>query len=226
MVEVPIIVISSPKEKSGKTTLALNLAAALWADDYLVNFFATDPAKLQFFLEKRHQLCQAHKTKLPFPRVINTLDEVAAQDGLKQAIIADIAAADNQKYADIFAAAHTLITVSARKEDMNWSLGDPYFSVVWQAKKNAAHRGAQLNWIVVPNQVESAKQLPTWQLVDLAKRYGFRVAQPLHYRAAFQHVAGGYGVADMALKPQIFPMTMADVYARREILTLTDFLWQ
>jgi hypothetical protein len=48
----------------------------------------------------------------------------------------------------------------------------------------------------------------------------------LHFREAFCHIQDGFCAADMLLAPQFFKMTMADVYARREILTLTDFLWK
>ena len=83
-----------------------------------------------------------------------------------------------------------------------------------------------MNWIVVPDQLTAASDDFSDTLSELAKRHGFRVASSLHYRSAFQHINDGYCAADMAVFPKVFPMAMADVYARREILTLTDFLWR
>lgn len=227
MAEIPIIVISSSREGTGKTTLALNLAAAMWCDGYNVGLLTQNNVAVQNFMQKRREVCTQHNIKMPFPYLLQNMEELPFDTGEKSVIIADIAAADTQKYAAIFERAHTLITVAASREDLNWGINHPYANVVWQAKKLRAAKGMPfMNWIVVPDQLTAASVNFTDELGELAKRHGFRVATPLHYRSAFQHITEGYCAADMAVFPKVFPMTLADVYARREILTLTDFLWQ
>ena len=227
MAEIPVIVISSSREGTGKTTLALNLAAAMWCDGYNVGLLTQNNVAVQNFMQKRREVCTQHNLKMPFPYLLQNMEELPFDTGEKSVIIADIAAADTQKYAAIFERAHTLITVAASREDLNWGINHPYANVVWQAKKLRAAKGMPfMNWIVVPDQLTAVSISFTDELGELAKRHGFRVATPLHYRSAFQHITEGYCAADMAVFPKVFPMTLADVYARREILTLTDFLWQ
>ena len=227
MAEIPIIVISSSREGTGKTTLALNLAAAMWCDGYNVGLLTQNNVAVQNFMQKRREVCTQHNIKMPFPYLLQNMEELPFDTVEKSVIIADIAAADTQKYAAIFERAHTLITVAASREDLNWGINHPYANVVWQAKKLRAAKGMPfMNWIVVPDQLTAASVNFTDELGELAKRHGFRVAAPLHYRSAFQHITEGYCAADMAVFSKVFPMTLADVYARREILTLTDFLWQ
>lgn len=224
MQEIPIIVISSATPNVGKTTLALNLAAALWSDGYKVKLLAPHNAKVGYFLEQRQNLCRQTGVELPLPELIEQIED-NVEPAEKTVIIADIPTAENEKYANVFAKAHTLITVATDVADLEWPLTHPYVSLIWEAKKNIAARGIKyLNWIAVLNQVEDEVDLS--QLQDAVKRFGFRVAEPLHYRQAFQYIENGYCAADMAQFRKLFKMSMPDVYARREILTLTDFLWQ
>jgi len=226
MNNVPIIVISSSAKETGKTTLALNLAAALWSDGYRVQLFAPDNYKVAEFIEQRKNLCKQSGVRLPLPQSLINLDEVAENDA-KTVIIADIPTVDNKKYADVFAKAHTLISVGTKMRDFQWQMTDPYLGLIWEAKKNIAARGVKyLNWIAVLNQLQNSEEIPLAELHGAAKRFGFRAAEPLHARNAFRYVENGYCAADMAKFPQLFKMSMQDVYARREILTLTDFLWK
>ena len=81
-----------------------------------------------------------------------------------------------------------------------------------------------LNWIALLNKVENDDAFK--EMTDCQRRFGYRLAEPLHYRESFRYVRNGYCAADMACFRNVFKMSMPDVYARREILTLTDFLWQ
>lgn len=226
MQETPIIVISSATPNVGKTTLALNLAAALWSDNYKVKLFAPHNAKVRYFLEQRENLCRQTGVELPLPELVEQIEN-NDEPVEKTVIIADIPTAENEKYAAVFAKAHTLITVATEIADLHWPLTHPYVSLIWEAKKNIAARGIKyLNWIAVLNQINGEGADRISQLQDAVKRFGFRVAEPLHYRPAFQYIENGYCAADMAQFRKLFKMSMSDVYARREILTLTDFLWQ
>lgn len=225
MSEIPVIVISSPQQQSGKTTLALNLAAALWSDGYHVNLFMPENTVVDDFISRRLEFCMRYKISLPAPRSITDLSDMVPSSDTKEVIIADIPTAQNEKYADIFSKAHTLITIADKPSVMQWELNDPYLNLIWQAKKNIAARGIKyLNWIAVAN-LKSEKD---WRssLDDLSHRYGFRIAPPLKNRQAYRHTDEGYCAADMTGNSKIFKMSFEDVYARREILKLTDFLWQ
>lgn len=225
MQETPVIVISSDIEDVGKTTLALNLSAALWSDSYKVKLFAPHNERVQQFLEQRRNLCAQAGVELPMPELIEEVKSEMSAD--KTVIIAVIPTAENEKYAEVFAKAHTLITVAADVRDLQWPLTHPYVSLIWETKKNIAARGIKyLNWIVVLNQVADESEADKALLQSAVKRFGFRVAEPLHYRPSFRYIDNGYCAADMAQFRKLFKMSMADVYARREILTLTDFLWQ
>lgn len=224
MDSTPIIVISSSKPQAGKTTLALNLAAALWSDLFKVKLFAPDNPEVDEFLRQRNLLRQTG-CALPLPELIARSELSASAGDKKEVIIADIPTVDNEKYADVFAAAHTLITVGTSGEDLQWSFEHPYMQLIWQTKKSVAARGVKyLNWIALLNKVENDDALK--EMTDCPRRFGYRLAEPLHYRESFRYVRNGYCAADMACFRNVFKMSMPDVYARREILTLTDFLWQ
>lgn len=226
MSEVPVIVISSSVAKVGKTTLALNLAAALWSDGYQVKLFAPHNETICNFIERRQALCAQSGVNLPLPTLLENM-ETAGNDSDRTVIIADIPTSENQQYRDVFAKAHTLISVANKPADLQWEMTHPYMNLVWETKKSVAARGIKyLNWIAVLNEVEATPEEVRAELKSAAKRYGFRVAEPVHTRDAFRYIENGYCAADMAKFRQLFKMSMADVYARREILTLTDFLWQ
>lgn len=226
MKNVPVIVVSSSVAGVGKTTLTLNLAAALWSDGYRVKLFAPHNETVCNFIKQRQILREQSHTELPMPELMESFNIEADNSG-KTVILADIPTAENIAYKEVFAQAHTLISVATNMRDLQWQLTDPYMSLVWETKKSVAARGVKyLNWIAVLN-MAAEEQNPTFpELSEAAKRFGFRVAEPLHTRDAFRYIENGYCAADMAEYRKLFKMSMADVYARREILTLTDFLWQ
>ena len=102
MSETPIIVISSSVPKVGKTTLALNLAAALWNDNYHVYLFAPDNPEVHNFIKMRKQFCQEHQIDLPMPTLLPDIKE-PDKFPAKSVIIADIPTSGASAYADIFA---------------------------------------------------------------------------------------------------------------------------
>lgn len=224
--ETPVIVISSSVKGVGKTTLALNLAAALWSDSYTVKLFAPHNETVRQFMEQRRNLRTQSGVDLPLPVLIDDFSE-ANLGGDKTVVIADIPSDDAESCAEVFTKAHTLITVGKSAADFEWPLTHPYINLIWEAKKNIAARGIKyLNWIAVLNQTCEDGEAIKQSLAAATKRFGFRVAEPLHDREAFRYIENGYCAADMANFRKLFKMSMSDVYARREILTLTDFLWQ
>lgn len=224
MAETPIIVISSSEKDVGKTTIGVNLAAALWSDGYKVKLYAPENSVVDGFMSRRLLMCSQCKIDMPMPRIVNSIDEDYDE---KTIVLAIIPSADNEKYSEVFFKAHTLISLGCEKSDFNWSFSHPYINLIWQTKKNAASKGVKyFNWIVVQNKLTDEKNNLSENLQNMGKQLGFRVAEPLHYRNAYKYVENGYCAADMAKYRQIFKMSMDDVYARREILNLTDDLWK
>ncbi len=221
MKDIPVIVISSSEKGVGKTTIALNLSAALWADDYKVAILSTDSI-YENFIKQRELLNKKNRLKLPFPQIISDIKTAKDID----VIVADIPSEKNEEYAEIFSSAHTLITVISNQEKDSWLSGSSYINLIWDAKKNIAAKGIKyLNWIVVPNLLNMDDTSSLKNIETNAKKYGYRIASPIKKRASYQYINNGFCSADMTSSPY-FKMTMSDVYARREILTLTDFLWQ
>lgn len=224
MAEVPVIVISSSEDNVGKTTIGINLAAALWSDGYKIKLYAPENSVIDEFMSRRLLMCSQCKIDMPMPQIINLTDENYAE---KTIVLAIIPSSDNEKYSEVFFKAHTLISIGCEKSDFNWSFNHPYINLIWQTKKKAASKGVKcFNWIVVQNKLANEKDSLSESLQSLGKQFGFRVAEPLHYRNAYKYVDNGYCAADMAKYRQIFKMSMDDVYARREILNLTDDLWK
>lgn len=221
--DVPVIVISSAAAGVGKTTLTLNLAAALWNDKYNVCLFAPDNRHIDLFLKNRQSYMNTNKIVLPMPKLLRQPDEFVP--GVNEVVIADISSHENEKYASVFAAAHTLISV-ARQNDSGWLENRKYMDLIWQAKKQVAARGIKyLNWIVVPNKLNKNSNQSISVLQDQERKFGFRTASGLSDRSEFQCFETGICAADR-IAQKCPEMTINDVYARREILQLAGFLWQ
>lgn len=224
MSEVPIIVISSPFVQCGKTTLSLNLAAALWNDGYQVSLFAPKNETVMQFLRQRRKLCADKKINLPMPKLIDNLSAKESDD--KEVFIAVIPAENMHDYEQIFNQAHTLVTIITSVKDAFFSAASDYLTLIWNAKKHIAARGVKnANWILVPYIAKNLDEDKN-KLNEAARRYGFRVADILPYRDAYNHIKEGYCAADMKQYDSVFHMSFADVYARREILCLADFFWK
>ena len=224
MTETPLIVVSSCEHEVGKTTVALNLAAALWSDGYKVKLFAPHNWAVADFMAKRRQMTEQCKADMPVPQIIENINGEFEDNSV---IIAVIPSDKNEKYTDVFAAAHTLLSIGCEKKDFDWSFSHPYINLIWQVKKKAAARGVKhFNWIVVQNQIHDENEILSTDLQSRAKQLGYRLAEPLYWRNAYRYVTNGYCAADMAKCRQIFKMSMDDLYARREILNLTDDLWK
>ncbi|MBR1600154.1 MAG: hypothetical protein IJ677_01095 [Alphaproteobacteria bacterium] len=224
MAETPVIVISSSEKDVGKTTIGINLSAALWSDRYDIKLFAPANSTVDEFMSKRLLMCSQCKINMPMPQIITSLKENYND---KSIIVAIIPSSENERYSEIFFKAHTLISLVCEKKDLNWSFSHPYINLIWQTKKNAAARGVkQFNWIVVQNKYVNENNYLNEDLQNMSKQFGFRIAEPLHYRNAYKYIENGYCTADMVNYKQIFKMSMDDVYTRREILNLTDDLWK
>lgn len=226
MNEKPIIVISSSQVNTEKTVLALNLSAALWADGYKVLLFAPENKQVEQFMKQRQQLADLCHCKLVMPKIFTDFAQITDSLDDKSVIIADIPADKNAQYAEVFAQAHTLISVVSSDTE-NKPFSAEYLNLIWDTKKRAAARGIKyLNWVVLTythsGNYEGANQK---EITQNAVRYGYRIYSLL-YRNAFTNIKSGYCPADMRLHKLPMKMALSDVYARHDILKLTDFLWQ
>lgn len=223
MVNVPLIVVSSPKRKRGSSVLALNLAGALWNDGYQVGLYSSERQKIEDFIEKRKEFCRINQADVFLPKFVCGLDDF----GEFSAIVADVSADDYQQNESIFNSAHTIITPLNNKDDILWQANGEYLNFIWKIKKHQAAQGIMyLNWIVVPYLKGEEETDFSPDLSEEAKRFGFRIAPAIYYRDEYMHVENGYCAADLQKSNLAKKMSLKDVYARREILKLTDFIWQ
>lgn len=219
---VPLIVISSPKAGAGKTTLAFNLAAALLRDGYKVGIYSENAAD---FLRKR-ALLLPNNPNLKMMQNIGKADLLAENYLDSTAVVVDVPSEQNSDFIPVFSRAHTIITVVQNTADILWQPSDSYLNLIWTVKKHQAASGIKyLNWVLVENKAVSEDDELGRQLVQQSRRFGFRTAPALEKRKAYTHIDEGYGAADL-IGTQTINMSMADVYARRELLVLADFVWQ
>lgn len=220
--ETPLIVISSSKAGVGKTTLAFNLATALIQDGYAVGVYSD---KARDFLQKRLELSAKNPT-IKMPEEINQDNLFGADFRDCNVVIVDVPTNQNENFLPIFSKAHTLITVVQSETDINWQFSDSYLNMIWQAKKNQAAAGVKcLNWVVMENKMKTDSKEFENQLKVQSRRFGFRCSPALEKREAYTQVKDGYGAADL-VHSKTLKMAMEDVYARRELLILADFMWQ
>lgn len=219
---VPLIAISSPKAGAGKTTLTFNLATALLRDGYKVGVYSQNTAD---FLQKRKELSKNNPT-------LKMLKDISKENLFTDvyedcsAVIADVPTEQNSEFLPVFSKAHTLITLVQNENDIKWQPSDAYLNLIWNVKKHQAAAGIKcLNWVVIENKAAAENDSLSALLQQQSRRFGFRTAAALQNRESYRHVKDGYGAADL-ISSKALNMSMADVYARRELLVLADFIWQ
>lgn len=219
---VPLIAISSPKAGAGKTTLAFNLATALLRDGYKVGVYSQNTAD---FLQKRKELSKNNPT-LKMLRNISKENLFTDVYGDCSAVITDVPTEQNSEFLLVFSKAHTLITLVQNENDIKWQPSDAYLNLIWNVKKHQAAAGIKcLNWVVIENKAAAENDSLSILLQQQSRRFGFRTAAALQNRESYRHIKDGYGAADL-ISSKALNMSMADVYARRELLVLADFIWQ
>ena len=219
---VPLIAISSPKAGAGKTTLAFNLATALLRDGYKVGVYSQNTAD---FLQKRKELSKNNPT---LKMLRNISKENLFTDIYEDcsAVITDVPTEQNSEFLPVFSKAHTLITLVQNENDIKWQPSDAYLNLIWNVKKHQAAAGIKcLNWVVIENKAAAENDSLSILLQQQSRRFGFRTAAALQNRESYRHIKDGYGAADL-ISSKALNMSMADVYARRELLVLADFIWQ
>ena len=219
---VQVIVINSINNNSGKSILAVHLAVML-AKDYKV-MVADEQAKsnISDFLALRHMLNLSKNYSLPIFSYQSLNKQTFTQFENFDVVILDSPSSTYFPYADVF------ITPLAGQEGLN-SLKEKnslYASLIWEAKKQRAALGKHtFKWIVVPNDTYSDEDYTA--LSESGRFLGFSLAPQLTRRPEFDTgIKSGITVIDKDIPKLKTLFDLPDLYARRNLKKLTDFIWQ
>jgi chromosome partitioning protein len=218
-----VIVVGSEKAASGKTTLALNIAAALMRGAHKVGVIDLD-------------LSQRTLSRILFARRDDRLEVSAPVDvqafnvGLQNLsarcayVIVDAPSGEGALAPAAHACADTLVTVLAHGAQLGEAqpgaslAPSAYSEMVWEGRKRKLRaRGGPIDWVVLRNRLElpNAKNSGAKNdaaLAALSARIGFRIAPGLTDRAVVQDLfAQGRDLLDSSGR-----MSMPHVAARQE----------
>ncbi len=219
-----VIVISSLNAQSGKTLLSAHLSVML-CKDYKTALFdsAAEKSPLAAFIAARYHLNLSKNYNLFVP-AYHSLTKTELTNNLSHfdAVILD--APDP----NFFPEADVLITPVKGKSGLS-ALSEAkasFASLVWDAKKRRAAMGKNaFRWVVVPNDDFSSAE--EQQLQKTGRFAGFEVAPRLPHRAEFETgLKTGITVMDKDIKSLESLFKMPDLYARRDLKKITDFIWQ
>lgn len=218
-----IIVINSSNTQTGKTLFAAHLAVMLAKDYKTAVLDDVNNSPLAMFVAKRYTLNMGEHYNLPIPQYYSLkkgiLDELNNQ---YDAIILDSPDADYFQSADI-----VLTMLRGEEALQNLTAKNSLFAtLIWEAKKQRAAAGKNsFRWIVCLNDNYSPENLQ--QLKNAGKFSGFTVAPLLNWRDEYgKGLQQGVTVSDKD-RPELKTLfDLPDLYARRNLKKLTDFIWQ
>lgn len=217
------IVINSSNIGAGKTLFAAHLAVLLAKDYKTAVLDSVNNSSLAMFVAKRYTLNLSKKYNLPIPQYHSLKKGILSETGSEyDAVILDSPDADYFQFADV------LITMLRGQEALQNLITDNslFTSLIWEAKKKQAATGKNaFRWVVCPNDNYSEAELQ--QLKNAGKFSGFGVSPALHWRTEYQEgLQTGITVADKD-RPELKTLfDLPDLYARRNLKKLTDFIWQ
>lgn len=221
---VQIIVVSSLNTQSGKTLLSAHLGVML-CKDYKTAFFDSmgQNSALANFVAARYHFNLSKNYQLQVPTYFAlSKTEITNQAKNFDAFILD---APEPKF---FPEADVLITPVVGREGLLALSGPeaPFAALVWDSKKRRAATGKNtFRWVVVPNDDYTPEQIR--RLAETGRFAGFEVAPRLTNRAEFATgLKTGLTVADKDQENLKNLFSMPDLYARRDLKKITDFIWQ
>ena len=201
-----IIALTSFNHLSGKTLIAAHLAVML-AKDYKTAVFeeANKQSSLSEFIAKRCHLTISDKHALSLP----TYHQLFKTNFKELSVPFDVVILDSPA-TEFLPLADIVITPLRHLEGFT-SLSNaqsPFASTIWEAKKQRASKGKNtFKWIVLPNDD------------DIAPR--------LENRAEYaQGIKTGITVIDKDIQSLKNLFDMSDLYARRNLKKITDFIWR
>ena len=219
---VQVIVISSVNQKSGKTLLTAHLSVMLAKEYKTAVFGGANNSTLSDFIAKRHTLNLGKDYNLPIPdyKTLNkqTFETIENYD----VVILD---SPDSKY---FCQADIFITPMRENEGINAlsSSNSLYATLVWNSKKQRASSNKNtFKWIVVPNDEYNKEE---YQILEKSsKLLGFSIAPYFTDRPEYtQGLKTGITVIDKDIPKLKTLFDLPDLYARRDLKKLTDFIWQ
>jgi hypothetical protein len=218
-----VIVINSPTTQTGKTLLTAHLAVMLAKDYQTAVLDNVNNSPLAMFVAKRYTLNLGKDYNLPIPQYYSLKKSVLSEiDSRYDAIILD---SPDTEY---FQAADVLLTMLRGKDALQnlTSQNSLFASLIWEAKKQRAAAGKNtFRWIVCPNDDYSPENMQ--QLKNAGRFLGFTVAPLLNWRDEYgKGLQQGITVSDKD-RPELKTLfDLPDLYARRNLKKLTDFIWQ
>lgn len=218
-----VIVINSPNTQTGKTLFAAHLAVMLAKDYQTAVLDNVNNSPLAMFVAKRYTLNLGKDYNLPIPQYYSLRKSVLSEiDSRYDAIILD------SPDAEYFQAADVVLTMLRGKDALqNLTAQNSLFaSLIWEAKKQRAASGKNtFRWIVCPNDAYSPENMQ--QLKNAGRFLGFMVAPLLNWREEYgKGFRQGVTVSDKD-RPELKTLfDLPDLYARRNLKKLTDFIWQ
>lgn len=219
-----IVVINSINPASGKTLIAAHLAVML-AKDYKAAVLdcGAGHSDLAMFVARRYALNLKQDYKLPVPNY-HTLESSSFQEICEKydVVILDSPSEKFYKYADVW------ITPLRGREGVEavTDKNNPYLELIWQAKKQRASNGkSAFRWIVVPN--DDFLQNDENRMTEMGKIMGYKVAPRLGFRPEYTAgMASGTTVLDKDLPALKTLFELPDLYARRNLKKLAEFIWR
>lgn len=219
---VQVVVISSINKKSGKTLLTAHLSVMLAKEYKTAVFDGANNLALSDFIAKRHTLNLGKDYNLPIPDYKTLTKQNFENIANYDVVVLDSPDSKYFCYADIF-----ITPMSGREGLSALSSGNSlYAGLIWEAKKQrAANNKNTFKWVVVPNDTYSTEEYQT--LEKNSKLLGFSVAPYFTNRPEYeQGLKTGITVVDKDMPKLKTLFDLPDLYARRDLKKLTDFIWQ
>lgn len=219
-----IIVINSINSASGKTLFAAHLAVML-AKDYktVVMDDLKNTSPLADFIARRYTLNLSGAYSFPIPQY-QTLTKENLEQGEQNFDVIILDSPDSKYYpkADI------MLTILSGQEGLNAARekNSLFSSLIWEAKKKRAADGkSAFRWVILPNDDFTPTEMG--EVIKNGRFLGFNVAPKLERRKEYvQALVSGITVVDKDLPALKSLFDLPDLYARRNLKKITDFIWQ
>lgn len=216
-----VIVVGAEKPATGKTTIALHLAAALSRGGCRIGVLDLDSSRrtLSRFLAGRSDACMESLAPADEAAFVAHLRHLSRRCAY---VVIDTSHADVPLTAAAHACADTLVTVLNEADGLGAAAPgaslapSAYSEMVWEGRKQKAQaRGGAIDWVVLRNRGVKA-DAKTDPLAALSGRIGFRIAGGFSERPVLRDLfAQGRTLLDAAGR-----LSMAQVVARQELREL------
>lgn len=212
------IVIVDGSSQSGKKLFGLELAITLLYNEQKTALLLPTDSPLCSIIENRKKAYP----NLPSPQIIYRHNFNQEQHNYDAIIIPGIDCSDElATFVDTYI---TLLSSPIRKFQKN----NAYINNMWELKKKiASNYNKSLNWVICENNLKNkSTDIPSRELTQMAKMYGFRVAPPINKRSSYLNTLEGISSQDKTNTMLKNILTYEDICARREIIKLAEFIFK